>query len=246
MISQEIQHLSRSSRSSVRIAGRKIAGLTVGIVVSAALATSVAFAQQAPQVPQQRALKDMSLKEACPEVPREAGPSGTAMEPAQRAVTQMQKCIERLMIALNDKTDKEAFDNDLRTVIDAAQASVNLLKGQGGLMETASIYLNRLKTQRDEVPRRFTKDKQEERLRELGGLIKQAEDALAKLDKAAKDFNETIIYLNSQRPEIAYNLSVDDAREKVGALNRAVDIINNASKMLNSIGNTLSVQKPGF
>src|SRR4051794_7630538 len=101
MLSQEILHLSHRGGRSVRIAARKIAGLTAGIVMSASLTTSVASAQQTAPAQPQHSVKDMSLKEACPVVRQDAGSSGTAVEPAQRAVTQMQTCIERLKIALN-------------------------------------------------------------------------------------------------------------------------------------------------
>src|SRR5262249_50871114 len=110
------------------------------------------------------------------------------------------------------------------------------LKGQGGLIETVKLYLNRMKLKKDEIPQRAENPEQLQRLTtEHERLIKVTEAALTQLERMTQIFNEKVIALESQRPQLANDLAMKEYERVAVGIENLSKIIEDTNRSLDDI-----------
>ena len=223
--------------------GLKSRGTTLFVIVAVSILAMVQIANSQQPWPGQDAdkdLKSMSLKEACPDSERKNDRPGTgsgveSVERARKLVEIMKTCTARLKIAFQDNPDPGSVNQSIEQLIGAAQARVNELLGRGGLVEDVNLYIARLNIQLKDIPRHTQKSDVESQAKETQKLIDEAKKALQGLEGAAKGFNDSVIFLESKRPEIAFKYSLGKSKENVEARREAMALIDQTTAILNDI-----------
>lgn len=244
---------------------RRKSAVTGALALSAVFVMAVwvmpAQAQQAPRNtnapsagavnPAEADLKNLTLKQACPESdPKRPGNIGSGLDSVERAkklVEIMKTCTGRLKLAFQENPNANAntVNESLEQLIQASQARVNELLSKGGLVEDVNLYIDRLNGQLKDIPLHFLRPEDRDReSQETKKLIEEANSALQGLVRASKGFNESVIFLESKRPEIAFKLSLAEAKKNVEGLRDAIALIDHTTIMFNDIGRDLGARSP--
>lgn len=191
-------------------------------------------------------LRNMALNEACPDSKsnrsREPVSGADGIEHAKKLVETMMTCAARLKIAFQDDPNPETANEKLEQLIQAAQARVNELMGRGGLIEAAKLFIERLRSQQRDIGRHLGEEGRGAAEEETAELIRDAEEGVGKLEAASKAFNEEVIFLELQRPKIAFKLSLEQSQQKVEAMRDLIALVDTATTRFNRIGSELSNQ----